>query len=199
MSSDAALAEAKEAHDALCRLVDGQELPATLRGRLAAGCFWIALDLHAAIILLIERGMIASAFVLSRPIWEALIRGLWLSECADGEALLRFKDDKDSLKPWPMIQALEQKDAFDSRVLSKVHEADKQRLNTTTHIGGPLAVRCNSGEAIENNFDPAEITECLNNANAIAGLAALGIARLSDNGEMAERLLDLSKSWSSQA
>lgn len=189
-----ALDHARTFHRQLCELVDGLDVPANLRMRLSGGCCWIAFDLHAAIITCIERELVASAFVLSRPIWEALIRGLWLVECADDAALLRFQDDKSIPKPWTMIQDLEQTEGFDIGILSKVHANNKSRLDSMTHIGGPLAIRCNTSEHIASNFEPEEIVECLNHANSVAGLAALCLSRLADDGALALRLLELAKS-----
>ena len=53
-------------------------------------CFGIAQEHHHAIILLLEKGLCASAFALVRPAFEAYVRGEWLALCADEEGVSRF-------------------------------------------------------------------------------------------------------------
>jgi hypothetical protein len=40
------------------------------------------LEHHAAILLLLHSGMAGSAFALTRPVTEAVVRGVWLTACA---------------------------------------------------------------------------------------------------------------------
>ena len=190
---NAALHRAAAIQSDLCSRIDGLGINADLRSRMAGGCFWIVLDLHAAIASLVDRGCIASAFVLVRPIWEALIKGLWLLECADQPALKRFHHNQGSPSLARMIQQLERVDGFAVGVLSMAHAQNIGRMHSMTHIGGPLAVRCNSSDMIGSNFDPDEIVECLGHAAAVTMLAALGMAKLADDGGLATQLLDLAK------
>ncbi|KXU32322.1 hypothetical protein A0J57_11170 [Sphingobium sp. 22B] len=168
----------------LSRLIQNLELIATDRHRLAGGAFMVALDVHSAIAALTRRNNLPSAFMLSRSIWEAIVRGFWLLECASDEQIKKFIDDTSNQKTWNMIQDLEAKGSFDSDTLSSIHAHNSRRLNAMNHVGGPLLVRCNSERGIEFNFDSDEIGECLGNACANALLAALGLAQAAADEEL---------------
>ncbi len=67
------------------------------RSRLAVSCFYVALEHHRAIVLLISHNLHGSARPLIRILFDAFIRGLWLYRCASDDDLEYFKK-KDKLK-----------------------------------------------------------------------------------------------------
>ena len=66
-------------------------------------------------------------------------------------------------------------------------------MNSYTHSGYLQSVRRNKGETIEPNYTPEEIIEVLNIANALGMLSALQVALLAEKQELANGLLEKSK------
>lgn len=191
---EAAFARARNVHKRLHGLIDGLEVKADLRARLSGGCFYVALDIQAAITLLCDNQIYPAAFILSRSVWEAYIRGTWLAECADPRWLDRFAKGDEPPQIGQMIEAIERCPAFDAGVLSRAHGVAWQRFNGLTHIGAPLVLRCSTAEHFEADFDPQEVSEGLDHAAAVAILAALGIAKLANSGGVQTALIELSLS-----
>lgn len=189
------LRETLERSDTLDRklsdLVFNLKLPNSDRCRAAGGAFMVALDAHTSIIRLLRAGNTPSAFMLSRSIWEAVVRGFWLFESASDVQLAKFIEDRLDRKSWHMIQDLEASGGFDANTLSEIHAANSKRLNAMNHVGGPLIVRCNSERGVEYNFTDQEKMECLNHASAIAALAAVGLAQLADDITLGQRIFAL--------
>ena len=186
-----ALKRAERIDKELWKLLDGLDLMNSDRHRLAAGAFMVAMDVHASIFVLIKRGNHPSAFVLSRSIWEATIRGYWLLKCATDEQLESFINDKSDRKTWHMIRELEQSGGFTADTLSSIHSSNWKKLNAMNHVGGPLVVRCNSERGIENNFEVPEILECLGHASSNALLAAVGLTQAANKFELGKAIFDL--------
>lgn len=78
----------------------GLSLPADERSQLAVGCFDVALEHQAAMVLLHHSGLYGSALALLRVLSESVVRGLWLHDCATdveldlifvGRAIGRFR------------------------------------------------------------------------------------------------------------
>lgn len=175
----------------LNRLIENLKLIATDRHRVAGGAFMVALAVHTAISGLIRQGNTPVAFILSRSIWEATVRGFWLLECATDEQIQKFIADNSDQKTWHMIKDLETKGSFEPDTLSSINARNSRRLNAMNHVGGPLLVRCISERGIELNFDDDEKVECLDNASTLAILAAHGIAQAAVNGKAAQAILKL--------
>lgn len=186
-----ALERAERIDRDIWKLIDGLDLIPTNRRRLSAGAFMIAIDIHSSMASLVRQGHYPTAFILSRSIWEATIRGFWLLECATEEQLDRFVEDKAAVKTWPMIRALEESGSFEADTLSSIHANNWPRLNAMNHIGGPLVMRCNSESGVEYNFEGEEIVECLGNASVNALLSAAGLAQAAVNPELGKAIFEL--------
>lgn len=189
------LASALEAAERIEReagaLLNGLSLIPTKRRRLAGGALLIALDIQGTITAAIRHRHYPSAFILSRSIWEAMVRGFWLLECAEEEQLDRFENDKLNMKTFEMIKSLESAGSADASTLSHIHSSNWKRLNAMNHVGGPLVVRCNSEDGVAYNFDPDELVECLNHASSIALLSGMGVAQAAVNTEVCHALFRL--------
>lgn len=191
MDLDAALKQSAFVDQAITSLVNRVSMVNTDRRRLSGGAFLVALDIHASMLSLAQRGNYPSMFILSRPIWEANIRGYWLLKCATDDQLTLFLKDRDKLKAWKMIEELEAAGSFERGSLSAIHSNNWPRLNTMTHVSGPLIARCNSTKEIAYDFDAGEIIEVLQNGTAVAILAACGIAESAVDHAMALELSNL--------
>jgi hypothetical protein len=62
--------------------IDGVELQANDRVRIAGACLDLAMEHHKAIVVLAAHQLFGSAFALARPVFEAYVRGVWLHRCA---------------------------------------------------------------------------------------------------------------------
>ncbi len=177
----------------LDRKIDGLEVSSAERTRLAAGCLDVALEHQKAIVLLVCKKLYGSAFSLSRLIFEAYVRGVWLHRCASDSEIERYKKDKLKKTFDSLIQDIEKIDGFKEGVLSDVKATNWKAMNSYTHSGYLQLVRRNKKETIEPNYTSEEIIEVLNNANAIGMLCVLQLALLAGNRVLANDILKESK------
>lgn len=66
----------------LLSYVEGSAYAPGRRTQIALASLLVAHDHYRAIAVLLEKGLFASALALNRPLYEALVKGLWLSHCA---------------------------------------------------------------------------------------------------------------------
>lgn len=140
----------------------------TTRGKISGAYFMIALDHHSAIVLLIANGMKSAAFSLTRSVWEAYWRGLWVIHLASDDVLTRFMADRWDPKADTVVRKLiETLPPPQSNELRVLNDA-KSALDAYAH-GGPLQVqRWLSVEGIEPSHSEEEIVEVLQFCNLIA-------------------------------
>jgi len=173
--------------------IDGLEINADDRTILAASCLDIALEHQKAVVLLISKKLIGSAFSLARLIFEAYIRGLWLSQCASEQEIEDYKTDKLEKNFSTLIKEIEELDGFKEGVLSTVKKITWKAMNSYTHSGFLQVVRRNKTETIEPNYTKAEIIEVIGYANAVGFLSALQIALIAGNETLVNDLLKKSE------
>jgi hypothetical protein len=173
--------------------IDGLEISSDERTRISAACLDMALEHQKAIVLLVANKLVGSAFSLVRLIFEAYIRGLWLSRCASGQEIEKYKKNKLEKTFATLIQEIEQIEGFHEGVLSKTKVASWNSMNSYTHSGYLQSVRRNKTDTIEPNYDTEEVIEVLGFANAIGMLSALQVALLAGNEKLAMELLEKSK------
>ena len=93
-----------------------------------------ALEHHAAILLLLRSGMAGSAFALTRPVTEAVVRGVWLTACASDAEVRKFvKKDKIELTYGQMSAAIDTTCGIDYFAAFKTQSWET--LNSYTHTG----------------------------------------------------------------
>ncbi len=152
------------------------------RSRLAVGCFYVALEHHRAIVLLIANGLHGSARSLIRILFDAFIRGLWLYRCASDDDLEYLKnEDKLKKKVEDLIKDIEKRSGDDEMILSMIKNRAWSAMCSYTHTGMSQLSRYNSSEAIEPNFNEDEIVEALNFANVFGLQSALWMNSVSSN------------------
>lgn len=175
------------------RKIDGLEISSEDRSRISASCFDVALEHQKAIVLLIANKLVGSAFSLARILFEAYIRGLWISRCANDKEIGDFKKNKLEKTFDTLIQEIEQEDGFKEGILSRAKAANWKAMNSYTHSGFFQSVRRNKEKTIEPNYDEDEILEILGFSDAIGMLTALQIALMAGNVALANDLLEKSK------
>ena len=145
--------------------------------------------------LLVKERLYGAAFALLRAVFESYVRGIWLHRCATKVDLEKFAKDK-SPKFNELIKAVEKLEGHEDKVLSKIRERVWKSMNSYTHTGYLQVVRRQTETSIEPNYDDDEILEAVNVANACGCLAAISICDLTNNGVLANTILDkFKKEW----
>lgn len=174
--------------------VDGLDIPNNVRVRLAAACLDMALEHHCAILLLTRQGRYGSAAALVRCAFEAYVRGVWLYYCATDAELdrLRHSDriDKDFRT---LIAELEQHEAFNVGVLSQVKDQSWRAMNSMTHGGMQQLSRRMTADEIRPSYTDAEADDAVSSATWMALLAAITVATIAGDENLARAVLDRAK------
>ena len=176
-------------------------LPCDLRTRLAAGCHFTSMEHQAGIALLFGVGHPAPALALLRPVFEAHIRGIWLSECADEDGIAAFSTGswKDIPPIHSMIDCLENTKTFNTGVLRESHLKNWETLCGFTHTGIEQVSVSLTEDAIERNCTDEQVDEALGFANSCAILSGIAVASLAKNDQVACRILEIGKEFVCQS
>jgi len=174
----------------LDRQIDGVETKSDDRTRLAACCLHMAHEHHKAIVLLVAKSLVGSAFALVRLIFEAYVRGIWLHRCASDREVARFKAEKLKKGFDVLVQEIEELDGFESGTLSNMKKKSWKAMNSFTHTGFAQAVRRTTDTTIEPNYDAQEVLEALHFSRAIDFLSAIATADLAGNLKLANDVLE---------
>lgn len=165
------------------------DLPATTRVRAAASCLAIAQDHHHAIVVLLDHDLYASSFALIRVALEAYVRGEWLALCANDEEIEKFIAGEEPPTFGMLLRRLEQTEAFNEQVLSRIKASSWRAMCAYTHTGGLHVQRWNTPKAIEPSYSQDEVREVLSFAETVGALAAIGVASLANDVAAAEKIL----------
>jgi hypothetical protein len=155
------------------------------RNLLAQGTVSVVLEHGVSILSLVERGFLASATVLLRAQFEAIVRALWLHYCADDTwieryfAAVRKNPAKDPNISRGMDDMLADITARAPTALANMLQPLKQSawgpLNSYVHSGIHAIVHQHAGA-------PAEFSiATLRNSNGLSGMAATLTSILTQN------------------
>lgn len=190
MLTDDEISHAARYVEELRLFVHDIDVPNNNRVRAAGSCFAIAQEQHHAIVRLIEWRLFAAAFSLVRSEFEAYVRGAWLLHCASDELVEGFIQGKEPPRIDCLLEQLEILDSFNENVLSQIKQKTWRSMCAYTHTGGLHVQRWNTEDGIEANYAKEEVVEVLRFAEIIASLAAIGVACLAADEEMAARILE---------
>lgn len=175
----------------LARQVGGVRLGGDLRTRVAAICFGVAQEHHAAIVTLLALAtpLTSSAFALGRPQFEAYVRGMWLAHCGTNEQVEGYLQGKIPDMS-SLITALEKLQG-DGEVssLRTIYWRSWRAMSGMTHTGAEHFERWSDGEVLEPAFTSDDIGRILDFAARIGVLSTAGIAQLSHDPDLWQRLL----------
>jgi hypothetical protein len=181
------ISKAKQLANWLAAQVDGLELHGGLRGHLAGGCFFVALEHHCAVITLTERGLIPSALALIRPQFEAYLRGCWLAFVCSEDEVERFVAGGLRPKAEQIVEALEGHEAFSAGVLRSVKTQAWPLMCDFTHTGiGQVSRNIDEG-VVGRSYDVEEVIAGLEAASSWAILVVVGLASLAKDEALAQR------------
>jgi hypothetical protein len=143
-------------------------IPDDERSRLAVGCFDMAIEHQAAILILIGASLHGSAFSLLRVLFESLVRGLWIIHCANDQGIADFKSGKiGKTNIANLIKEIEENNALSKHTLSKFKSNSWEALNDFTHTGPHQLSYRRSSERIENNYPPTETSKLINSTKIL--------------------------------
>jgi hypothetical protein len=200
MNSAQHLAQGHELAAWIEQQVYNQQLPDTVRARLAGTCFLVTQEHHQAILLLLSQThpLHAPAFALVRPVFDTYLRGLWLAHCATDADLERFGQGGNPPKMPAMLTAIEQAPGLDSGQLSDIYNQSWSAMCAYTHTGSQQVLRWSASDTIQPNYSNAEIDEVLSFTGALALLSTLGLAAIAANELLAESVLVKAQEFSYQ-
>lgn len=165
----------------LARQVGGLRLGGDLRTRVAAICFGVAQEHHAAIVTLLALAtpLTSSAFALGRPQFEAYVRGMWLAHCASDEQVDGYLQGR--IPDMASLIAALKKLQGDGEVssLRTIYRRSWRAMSGLTHTGAEHFERWSDGEVLEPAFTSDDIGRFLDFAARIGVLSTAGIAQLS--------------------
>jgi len=175
----------------------------SVRKRVVAPCFAVALDHFDAVLVLLGRNpkIYSSSFALMRLVFESYIRGLWLLYCATDEEIESFSSGTFELprKIEVMINSIENVCDFDGKQLSITRSKYWKQLCDYTHTGILQVQRWNKYDSIEPSYSDDEVIEVILFTKSYALLAAVSFAEaVLNNSELANELLTMASEMLTQ-
>ncbi len=79
-------------------IVNGLDFETTKRLRLSLSLLHLCVEHQTGIHVLVDHGVIGSAFALIRPQFEAYLKGVWFHRCATDEQISAFPEVKNLRK-----------------------------------------------------------------------------------------------------
>lgn len=147
---------------------------------LAIGCFDVAIEHQAAIVLLGNSKLHGSSFALLRILAESVVRGLWLLHCATEVELAKFTRGQLDKSFAKLISEFEDHIGTPFGVLSKFKISAWNALNGFTHTGFHQVSRRHRPGRVESTYPEHEIAKAYGVAGALGLVAAGQVIGLSD-------------------
>ncbi len=167
-----------------------EELPQNRRLKLAMACQHLAIEHSQAIIALVDNKWYGSALALQRPLFDAVVRGVWLRYAATDDEI-----DKAAEGEFPTLEEMTSRspksmNQGDAAPLKVPKDLWWRRLCGYTH-GGPeqlLARLDHTG--IRANYSQEEILATLRWSDMAQLCAGVQMADAAGNGPLAQTFLD---------
>lgn len=171
--------------------VDGVNFETTNRLRVSISLLHLCVEHQTGIHVLVEHGVIGSAFALIRPQFEAYLRGVWFHRCATDAQVACFLAGEEPPKVGVLIEAVQKLEGFEEGTLGNLKKSIWRNLNDFTH-GGAIQVKArNTMDEITSNYRPEHIVGLLQSSVTLALLAGAAIATVVNSSELANNLLSL--------
>ena len=157
---DAELKWAEETVREVKRVLSKDKTSDDERSTSVVGIIDQSLEHHAAILLLLRTGLTGSAFALTRPVTEAVVRGVWLTACANDAEVMKFVEkDKIELTQGEMSAAIDTTYGIDYFAAFKTQTW--KALNSYTHTGMLQIGRRFTGDRLQPSYTDGEKIELL--------------------------------------
>lgn len=150
----------------------------------------LVVDHQRAIALLLEANMLASAFALARPTFEALVKGLWLYYCATDEQLEQHAKGKELDQIGALLDSLGSKPvhAVVIRSLQQIRSKYWKTLSSLTHIGHTQLRHWISPTGVQPSYPEPALHELANFASFMALAAGRELTLRASNADGTARL-----------
>ncbi|WP_176042768.1 DUF6988 family protein [Burkholderia stabilis] len=176
--------------DACAKLVNGVEFKTTLRARVAVALHHLSIEHHLAGHVLVENDVRGSAFALYRPQFEAYVRANWYFDCASDEELEKFVQGGEPPKMHQLTTDLAGTLGQAGEIIRSVKDQAWRSMCAFTH-GGAVQVKARAiKDEIRQSFTDEHTSKLIDSMAMLSYLGALGIAKVADDGELAQRLYE---------
>lgn len=154
-----------------------RDLPDNRRLQLAMGCQHLAIEHAQAIVVLVDNQLCGSALALQRPLFEAVIRGIWLRCSATDEEVTKAEQGK-----FPRTKEMTRV----SRPLEILRDRWWERMCGYTHPGREQILARIDSTGIRENYEPHEIVAALRWSDMIHLYCGVEMANAACNEALAE-------------
>ena len=175
--------------------IHGLNIPSDERTRLVVGLIDLALEHEKSIGKLAANKFYGSVFALSRPLFEAYIRAVWLSNCATSAEIEQFKKGKINKKFGILIEDIEKLQGYDVQVLSDIKNQSWAIMNDFTHGGILQALGRNKVKFIEPNYPEKNILGAIDFAISIGLLLTMEVAKIVNDEIFAHEIFEKMKAF----
>jgi hypothetical protein len=172
-------------------LLNGIRFDTTNRRRVAVALLHLSVEHHTGVHVLVDNGVIGSAFALIRPQFETFVRGAWYHRCAADERVSAFIQGAEPPLISQMISALENLEAFNEGLLSSIKASAWRNLCDFTH-GDATQVKARvTADEITSNYKHEHVGAILQSSVALSLLATVEIASVIEDRALAIKLKTL--------
>jgi hypothetical protein len=181
------------ASTAVVEAIQGGVYPPGRRVQLQVAYCHLVIDHQRAIGILLEADMLASAFALARPTFEALTKGLWLYYCATDEQLEQQAkgEELDQINPLLDDLACQPVDAVVIRSLQQIKSKYWKALCSLTHVGYTQLRHWISPAGVQAGYPEPALHELANFASFMVLAAGRELTLRANNAEGTARLTSL--------
>lgn len=180
-------------HNKLMEQLRDTVYPPGRRTQIALAYFSVVAEHHVAVAVLLDQKLFASAFALSRALYEAAVKGLWVSHCATEEKSETLARGKELDSVSDLLKSLTDANlpVVVRQSISDVKRRYWKALSSFTHAGHAQVSRWLSPDGVEPRYAEEEIRELVNFAAFFAVVAAHERARLGRNFQGMSRIATL--------
>jgi hypothetical protein len=174
------------------RIASSDAQPLAQKIPVAVGCFHQVIEHGFAIERLYGNPpFYGSAFALVRPMFEGLVRGLWMLHCATPAQARKFVEtDEIDQKLEVLIKQVEiQHPGFSGGSLSRVKEGPWRKLASHVYSGASQLKRRIAENEIRPDYDEAARNEVLGFVRVFALFAAFELSALSNRTDLTKQML----------
>ena len=179
--------------DEVIETVRGGVYPPGRRTQFQVAYCHLVIEHQFAIAQLLEGRKTGSAFALARPIFEALVKGLWLYHCATDKQLEKYAEGLELDGIAKLTESLLAVDlpAVVTVSLHQVKTKYWKTLSSLTHVGHSQVRHWLNEEGVQANYPDAALRELTNFAGFMSLVAGRELALRANNPEGASRLTEL--------
>lgn len=164
--------------------------------QLAHSCFDLAIEHHAAIILLYKSGLFGSMFSLLRVEFETFVNGLWLFHVADDDQVEKYEKNNLNLGFGARINMIENRLGISEGVLKILKGKSWPIFNEFTHGGyQSLVRRSNETHTGAVNYKEKDLVSAFRHAGLFALFSGVQLASMANDDDLLNKALEFYKSY----